>query len=180
MLKNIATALALLAALHSPPARADDGHDPGAAPAAATGAALPRFAASSDLFELVGVVSGRQLTVFVDRFSDNAPVKGAAVELEVGAAKVALTERAEGEFTGTLAHELKPGISAVTATVVAGNDTDILAADLDVPDETTVDAAPRSQRNRYALGAAAGVAAVAALAWLASRRLARRRAGGAA
>ena len=75
-------AAALVAApclLLSPPARADDGHDhAGPAPATA-GAATPRFTASSEAFELVGVLQGRRLTLYLDRVADNTPVKGATI-----------------------------------------------------------------------------------------------------
>ena len=73
------TALGLAAVLigHSLPAIAGDGHDHGDAAPAATGTALPRFAAVSETFELVGVLDGKQVTLYLDRFADNAPVRGA-------------------------------------------------------------------------------------------------------
>ena len=45
------------------PAIAGDGHDHGDAAPAATGTALPRFAAVSETFELVGVLDGKQVTL---------------------------------------------------------------------------------------------------------------------
>lgn len=48
------------------PAQAGEGHDHGEAPAAAAGSALPRFSAGSELFELVGVLNGKQLTLYLD------------------------------------------------------------------------------------------------------------------
>ncbi len=62
-------------------ARAGDGHDHGDAPPAASGPALPRFAAVSDLFELVGVLDGKRLTLYLDHAADNRPVKDAKLEL---------------------------------------------------------------------------------------------------
>lgn len=173
--------LALLAALFAAiPARAGDDHDHGPAPTAATGPALPRFTASSELFELVGVVNGTQITVYLDRFADNAPVKGAQLQLEVGGAKVALKEHEEGEFEGQLAQALKPGLTPVTATIVAGTDSDLLAADLDLHAETHADAAPSRSWKAYAGWAAGAAIAALALAWAGRRAAARRSFGGAA
>lgn len=161
------------------PAEADDGHDHGATPATSVGAPSPRFAATSELFELGGAVDGRQLRLYLDRFDDNAPVAGARLDLEVGDAKVALTEHAPGEFAGTLAADLKPGTTAVTATVMAGTDTDLLAGELDVHEEDH--AAEEEEENAhswraYAAWIAAGVAALGTLGWAARRT----RMGGAA
>lgn len=174
-------AFAALATLATPPALASDdhGHDHEAAPAAA-GQALPRFAASSELFEIVGVVDGKRLTLYVDRFEDNAPVKGAKVELELGGAKVALKEHADGEFEATLAETLKPGVTPVTATVVAGSDTDLLAADIDVHADAPAAPAHGNGGTQYFAWSAGALLVLGALAWRVRRALAARRVGGAA
>ena len=70
------------------PAWAGEGHDHGDAPAAMVGPALPRFTAVSELFELVGVLDGTHLTLYLDRATDNSPVKDAKLELELGGVKV--------------------------------------------------------------------------------------------
>jgi hypothetical protein len=165
-------AAALLAFLSATPVMAADehGHDHGA-PAAPGGPALPRFSAVSEAFELVGVVSGRQLTVYLDRFDDNAPVKDARIELEIGGAKLALEQHAEGEYEGTLAEALQPGVIAITATVVAGNHTDILAGDLDLHAAEDAHGESAPGWRAYAAWAIAVFAALGAWAWT------RRRAG---
>jgi hypothetical protein len=168
------------ATLIATPSWAGDGHDHGEAPAAVAGPAAPRFTAVSELFELVGIVEGKRLTLYLDRSADNSPVKGAKLELEVGGAKVALEEREAGEFHGTLAEEPKPGVIAVTATVTAGNDADILAGDLDVHEEAHADEVMASGWRTYALwGGVAAVAAVA-VAWARRRSQPRARVGGVA
>jgi hypothetical protein len=125
-----------LAALMTPTAQAGEGHDHGEAPTAAGGTAAPRFAAVSETFELVGILNGKQLTLYLDRFADGSPVKDAKLELELGGTRVAVESHEEGEFEATLAQELKPGVIPVTATVVAGEETDLLAGELDLHDET--------------------------------------------
>lgn len=171
--------LSLLASLCAAPAMAVDehGHDHGA-PSAPSGPALPRFTAVSEAFELVGVVSGKQLAVYLDRFEDNSPVKDASVELEVGGAKVALKRRADGEFEGTLAEELKPGVIAVTATVVAGNDTDILGGDLVMPQPAAVLGKNARGWWPYASGATGFLLVLAWLAWRKRRAPSTQRVGG--
>lgn len=120
----------LLAALLAAPVQAHEGHDE--APAAATGQALPRFAASSELFELVGVLDGRQLTLYLDHAASNAPVQGATLELDFGGAKLKPVPKGEGEFTLQLERGPQPGLIPVTATVLAGNESDLLAGELDL------------------------------------------------
>lgn len=118
----------------------DHAHDAPAAPAAP---ALPRAVASSDLFELVAVLDGRQLTVFIDRAATNEPVAGAKLELELAGQKLqaeavdpAQADAAGGDFTLTLPATLKPGVHPLTATVTAGADIDLLAGQFDIPEAT--------------------------------------------
>lgn len=156
-------------------AHAGEGHDHGDAPAEASGPAVPRFAAVSETFELVGVVNGKQLTLYLDRFADNSPVKDAKLELELGGAKVEVKPHGEGEFEATLAQELKPGVIPVTATVVAGNETDLLAGELDVHDAAHEDAAHAHGWQEYAAWAVGGLAALALLAFVVRRVVASRK-----
>ncbi len=176
-------ALGFAALFCTMPAMAADehGHDHDA-PAAASGPALPRFTAVSEAFELVGVVSGKELTVYVDRFNDNAPVKDANVELEIAGEKVALKQGAEGEYTGTLAQELKPGVIAVTASIVAGSDSDILSGDLDLHEQQIAHETHTRGLLKYGAFAAAAVLVLGAVAWQRRRGAVARRArmGGAA
>ena len=44
---------------------------------------LPRFYAESDLYEAVGVINGKEITLYLDRYSSNELVKGAKVEIEL-------------------------------------------------------------------------------------------------
>ena len=172
---HLARALALAALCL--PAAADDGHDHGPAPAAAV-PALPRFTASSELFELVGIAKDGRLTIYLDRFADNTPVQGATLALEVGGAQVVLKEVADGEFTGVLAQPLKPGLTPVTATVMAGSDADLLAGEFDLHAET---ASAHVHSWQESVGwALAAAAALLALAFAARRAAGQRRTGGAA
>ena len=162
-----ALGLALLLGLLPPTALAGAGHDHGEAPAAAAGTALPRFAATSDLFELVGVLDGQKIALYLDHAGDNSPVKDARLELDIAGTSVPVTRVAEGEFQATLAAPLAEGVSPVTATVAAGTDTDLLAGEIDLHPAAHTDAAPAGLARRTALimGAVAAVLLALAAAW---------------
>ena len=173
---------AFLLLLAGAPAWADAGHDHGDAPAAAAGPALPRFTAVSDAFELVGVLDGQRLTLYLDRFADNAPVPKASLELDIGGTTVKAEPHGEGEFEVQLAAVPAPGVLPVTATVIAGNETDLLAGELDIHADAHEDAAtPRNWRRIVGFGMG-GLAALAVLFALARRARTSRtsQAGGAA
>jgi len=165
----LAVLCAALLLLAGAPARADAGHDHGDAPAAPTGPALPRFTAVSDTFELVGVLDGKLLTLYLDRFADNAPVPKATLELDIGGTTVQAEPHGEGLFEVQLADVPAPGVLPITATVVAGSETDLLAGELDIHADAHEDAAaPRNWRRIVGFGMA-GLAAVAVLIALARR-----------
>ncbi|MGJ7491068.1 hypothetical protein [Variovorax sp. ZT4R33] len=150
-------------------ARADAGHDHGDAPAAPTGSALPRFTAVSDTFELVGVLDGKLLTLYLDRFADNAPVPQATLELDIGGTSAKAEPHGEGLFEVQLADVPAPGVLPITATVIAGNETDLLAGELDIhADAHDEVAAPRNWR-RIVGGTLGGGVVLALLIALARR-----------
>ena len=83
----------------------------------------------------------------------------------------------------TLPAEPKPGVLPITATVTVGNETDLLAGELDVHEVAHADeAAHRHSWKEYAVWALGGLAALGALAFAGRRVMASRslRAGGAA
>lgn len=175
--------LAVLLAAASLCSWADAGHDHGDTPAAAGGPAKPRFTAASEAFELVGVVNGKQITLYLDHTADNSPVKDAKLDLEIGGTKVAVQPRGEGEFDATLAAELQPGVISVTATVVAGQQSDLLAGDLEVRENTHATGAGHGAKwKRYAAWVMGGLLVLALLAFALRRWSAQRnnRLGGAA
>ena len=78
-----ATLLALLLTLFIPLAIAGPGHDHGDTALQATSSALPRFTAVSEDLELVGIVNGKLITLYLDRFKDNSPVNDAQIEIDI-------------------------------------------------------------------------------------------------
>jgi membrane fusion protein, heavy metal efflux system len=169
---------ALLLAL-SLPALAGPGHDHGDEAPAATGSASPRVSTHSDLFELVGIVNHNKMTIYLDRFSTNEPITQAQIELEIAQDKspIKLIAKAEADGTFSVTNDLleKPGTYALSFTVTAGKDTDLLAGELKIGQE----AAARSHDDHTAMpwlrytayGAAALLAAfIAVFAWRRKRR----------
>ncbi len=180
---SLLAALVAVAALAlQPPAHAGEGHDHGNTAAPAAGTALPRSAATSESFELVGVLKGRLLTLYLDRSADNAPVTGATIELEVAGARFTAKPHAD-VYEVELPAAPQPGVLPITATVTAGSEVDLLAGELDLHEAAPAQAASHAHAwTGYAAWAAAALAALAGLT-LIGRRIAasrQRRAGEAA
>lgn len=127
---------ALLVSATSVSAFAGEGHDHGEAktPAAAASAS-PRFQGHSDLFEVVGILKGDELSIMIDRYATNEPVLNAKVEVESGEMKKTAAFHPEhGDYSLPAGSFRKPGTYPITLTIVSGKDTDLIAGDLVVPD----------------------------------------------
>ncbi|MGV3741164.1 MAG: hypothetical protein ACO1NO_02505 [Burkholderiaceae bacterium] len=172
----------LALALLSSSATASPGHDHShdEAPQAASAPASPRFEAHSELFEAVGVLHADELSVFIDRYADNAPVMKAKVELESGTTQaVGQFHEDHGDYSFDAKSFQKPGSYPISLTITAGGEVDILAGNLLVPDDTHSHSHNESSSliKRASLWAL-GLAGVLAAVWLARRFHARRNAGG--
>ena len=162
--------LAALIAVTPLTTQAGEGHDHGEAPAAPSGPALPRFAAAGDTFELVGVLNGHDLTLWLDRAADNSPVTDASLELMVGGVKVEVEQHAPGEFEAELAEEPEEGELAIVAQVASGQQREQLSTELDIHHdehaEASTSAAPWA---RYGACGVGGLVALALLGWAVRR-----------
>jgi hypothetical protein len=144
---------------------AGEGHDHGEAPAAAAGPALPRFSAVSEQFELLGVVNGKLVTLYLDHAETNEPVKDAQLAVELGGTKIDVKPHADGEFEAELTEALKPGVIAVTATVTTAKDSDLLAGELDLHEADHAPAAHAHGWQEIAGWIAAAALGLSLLAW---------------
>ncbi len=178
LLSTLAVLLISLATTWPGAAQAGPGHDHdhGAAASAPGGPALPRFAAVSEAFELVGVLDGKLITLYLDRAADNTPVTGAKIELEIAGTKFK-AEAHDDTYDVLLPEVPKPGVLPITATVTAGAEMDLLAGELELPEDAPAGEAAHSHAwTEYAGWAAAALAALAVLVFL-GRRVAARRQG---
>jgi hypothetical protein len=103
----------------------------------ATADAAPHFEAQTELFEVVGRLQGGELSLLIDRFETNEPVRQATVEVASGNAKAQARFHADlGDYAVDDAALLKllsqPGEHALVITVTAGEDSDLLDAVLQV------------------------------------------------
>ncbi len=158
------------------PLLAGEGHSHDEVPTTAAGPALPRFTANSDLFETVGVLGAAELSFLIDRYETNEPVLDAKVELESGSLKSPLVFHADHAGYSMPSEAFKkPGTYAVTLTITAGDQSDLLTGELVVPEP---DAAHASHAPTKLWGLWSGIAAaVLALAAVVIWRLRQRGAG---
>lgn len=91
----------------------------------------PRAVAATEEFEVVAVLEGKQLVVYVDRFDSNEPVAKAKVEVEGAGLKGLAREAAPGAYLMDVAAAIAPGKHPLTISIEAGDSADLLSATLD-------------------------------------------------
>ncbi len=142
-------ALAVTAALCGTiaPALAHEGHDHEEQQPVSAGA-LPRGEADSGAFEIVAIVHGENLEIYLDRFATNEPVAGATIEVESPAGPVKAAASADGTYRVAAPWLAKSGSTDLIFTVTAGDTTEILPL--------TIQAAPAAAQSAAQQDAAAG------------------------
>ena len=122
----------------------------------------PRFATDTDQFELVGVLDGQVLTLYLDQFGSNEPVAKAQIEIERGTWKALATEVSPGVYAVAAPALAQPGKHVLTVTVQAGDKSDLLNATLEVGAVNAASARHAAGRAAQALVGLVGAAALAA------------------
>ena len=127
--------LALLAPLMLA-ALAHEGHDHGPSESV-TGPLAPRVSARSDTYELVGILRGERLVIYLDRFASNEPVTTADIAVTIGDATEAVNaERAaEGTYALTSPRFKTAGQIELVFSITGETGEDLLAGMLKVPQE---------------------------------------------
>ncbi|MFN5028414.1 MAG: hypothetical protein ACK5D9_04690 [Burkholderiales bacterium] len=166
----------LLAALFSASiAFAGPGHDHGDGAPAVAGKASPRFDAHSDLFEVVGVLREGELSITIDQYATNTPVLDAKLEIESGTFKaIAQFHPEHGDYRVPSRTFEKPGSYPITLTLTVGEEWDILAGNLVVPDS---EAGHDHTTSAMSWKGAAAIAALVLVFGIVGTLLIRRRSG---
>lgn len=131
---------------------AHEGHDHGPALKPVDIPVLPRFEAQGEAMEVVGVLAGETLLLYLDRFDSNAPISGATLEIDSPQLKGVAMAREPGVYEIAATALQAPGKYPLALTVSSGDLTDLLAADLVVPAPVTG-------------GAGTGVGSIAGGSW---------------
>lgn len=155
------------AAQASPGAHGPNGEHLDGAVGTTGGSALPRIETFTESFELVGQLSGGELSIMIDRYETNEPVLGGTLEVEYKGLKAPAKFHADlGDYSiddpALLAALSKPGSHPLLFTLIAGDESDLLEGTLVVgavhaDDHVGVSAWP------WVLGFAIAAALIAAL-----------------
>jgi len=152
-------------------ASAHEGHDQAAAPEAPRGAPGPRAEGATPDFEVVAVLQGGQLVVYLDRYANNEPVAGARVEVDSDAFGAEATPASDGVYVIERVPFTAPGTYPLVFTVRAGGAADLLHGLLEVPAPAPGSLHPTESARSRTILASTGVVLFAAAGWVWSRRL---------
>jgi len=156
-----------LASLH-----AHEGHDHADKSAAEAGSlASPRVVAVSESYQLVGIVEGEVLVVYLDRAADNAPVTTASIEISLNGQPHKAELQSNGTYEITAPILKRPGQIEVLVAIADAGTSDLLVGALAIAPSaaTNVPKAPRNAIGERLLLAVA-VAGLALLGLSAFRR----------
>ncbi len=112
-----------------------EGHEHAPETPSASGApASPRVVATSEKYQLVGIVEGEVLVIYLDRAEDNAPITTATLEVSLDGQpyKAELHEKA-ATYEVTAPTLKKPGSYEVLVTLTEGGEHDLLVGALKIP-----------------------------------------------
>jgi RND family efflux transporter MFP subunit len=111
-------------------AYAHEGHDHGPPPSPPSAAALDRGEAHSEKIEIVATLDGDTLRIFVDRYATNAPVDGAAVDVETSAGPAKAEALGDGMYRLTGVPLPKEGPVNLIVSVALDGDVDLFPIEI--------------------------------------------------
>jgi len=142
MTRILTTITALLFLAGGALAHGGDDHAHEDEPAAAAAGPVPQVEIDDGKFELVALVSGRTLTIYLDSHDTNAPVSGAAITVKVdGIAAGSAAPGAPGTYTLAAPWADEPGSKAVAFDIAADGAKSVLAGTLQIAAATAAETA---------------------------------------
>ena len=123
-----ATAISLLTSISSV-AHEGEEHEPASKPADVR--ISPRFEVISGKVEMVGVLTDKNLVIYLDRADDNSPIENAKIKIEGSGFKGIATAFGDGVYQLPV-DSIQPGKYPLTITLNAGELSDLLSTDLEV------------------------------------------------
>ena len=113
---------------------AHEGHDHAETKApAASATGSPRVVATSEAYQLVGIVEGEVLVIYLDRADSNEPVTSATLDVSLDGNSYKAEALKNGTYEVTAALLRTPGTIGVVITVTDGAESDLLAGDIVIP-----------------------------------------------
>lgn len=112
------------------PAVAHEGEDHGAELREVDTTIAPRFDAQGDGIELVGVLAGDRLVIYLDRLADNAPIDQARIEIETASDRRVARPVGGGAYVLSAGALSAPGRHLLKLTVETDELLDLLSATL--------------------------------------------------
>lgn len=133
-----------LPTLASPGAHGPNGEHLDGPATAMSGGSVPRVETFTEMFELVGTLSGGELSVLVDRYDSNEPVLNGKLEVQYKGLKAQAKFHSDiGDYAIDDPKFLQalstPGKHQLMFTFVAGGESDLLEGVLEVPNITPHD-----------------------------------------
>jgi cobalt-zinc-cadmium efflux system membrane fusion protein len=125
---------------------AHEGHDHGPPPPPLPTTIKPRLAIHSDTYELVAILNGASLSLFLDRYDSNEPVTDARISLLAGETSADAEPRPDGTYRVIVPALAKPGRHELVFTISHKDGDDLLAGEFTTsePPVASVAAAPRA------------------------------------
>lgn len=163
-------------AFASPGAHGPNGeHLDGQVAASGATSSVPRIETFTEAFELLGHLSGGELSIMIDRYDTNEPVLGGLLEVQYQDLKAKATFHADlGDYAiddpKFLAAISRPGAHALLFTLVAGEESDLLEGTLTVAEALDDHGHEHGFNGRWLLAAVAALVLAAAAIFLVRRR----------
>jgi biotin carboxyl carrier protein len=144
---------------------AHEGHDHGdAEKSAVVSSAFPRVTARSDLYEIVGILKERQLSIFIDDAVTNEPVSDATLQVTIGdAPPIEATQAPNSTYTVALPDPKRTGSVEVIFAISARKGDDLLVDSFTLPQQP-IEAGPQHDHGWFSAGKIAAVLILAGLA----------------